>query len=86
MRFLLLALLLASPLCFGKTIAVIQSYHLGYKWDADYVDAIQSVLGDDHEIHIFELDTKRLPKSEWPKKVASIQQSISSARHCHPGR
>lgn len=77
MRFFLLALLLASPLCFAKTVVVIQSYHLGYKWDADYIDAVQSVLGDDHDIHIFELDTKRLPKPEWPQKVASIQQSIS---------
>lgn len=77
MRFLLLALLLVSPLCFSKTVVVVQSYHLGYKWDADYIDAVQSVLGKDHDIHIFELDTKRLPKSEWPQKVASIQKSIS---------
>lgn len=77
MRFILLALLLVSPLCFAKTVVVIQSYHLDYTWDADYIAAIQSVLGDDHDIHVFELDTKRLPKSKWPEKVASIQQSVS---------
>ncbi|MDL0433482.1 ABC transporter substrate binding protein [Marinobacter sp. TBZ242] len=80
MRFLLLALLLASPLCFAKTVVVIQSYHLDYTWDADYIDAIRSVLGNDHEIHVFELDTKRLPKSQWPDKVASIEQSVSSIK------
>lgn len=80
MRFLLLALLLASPLCFGKTVVVIQSYHLEYTWDADYIDAIRSVLGDDHEIHVFELDTKRLPKAQWSDKVATIEKSISSIK------
>lgn len=77
MRFFLLALLLVTPLCFGKTVVVIQSYHLGYKWDADYINAIQSVLGDEHDIHVFELDTKRLPKAQWPEKVATIQQALA---------
>lgn len=45
MRFLLLALVLVSPLCLAKTVVVIQSYHIEYKWDADYIAAVQSVLG-----------------------------------------
>ncbi len=77
MRTLLLALLLVSPLCFSKTVVIIESYHQGYKWDADYIAAIQSVLGEDHDIRVLALDTKRLPKSEWPQKVASLQQSIT---------
>jgi len=77
MRFLFLALLLVSPLCFSKTVVIIESYHEGYKWDADYIAAVRSVLGKDHDIHVLALDTKRLPKSEWPQKVASIQQSVS---------
>ncbi|MCD1647349.1 ABC transporter substrate-binding protein [Marinobacter adhaerens] len=77
MRLLFLALLLVSPLCFGKTVVIIQSYHLEYKWDADYIDAVRSVLGEDHDIHVFELDTKRLSKPEWPKKVAEIQSNIA---------
>ena len=71
MRLLFLALLLVSPLCFGKTVVVIQSYHLEYKWDADYIDAVRSVLGQDHDLHVFELDTKRLSKPEWPQKAVS---------------
>ena len=63
MRTLLLALLLVSPLCFSKTVVIIESYHQGYKWDADYIAAVQSVLGDDHDIHVLALDTKRLPLS-----------------------
>ncbi len=77
MRFLLLALLLASPLCFAKTVVIVQSYHLGYKWDADYIEAVRSVLDDKHDIHVFELDTKRLAKPEWPQKVAEVQQAIA---------
>lgn len=80
MRFLVLALLLVSPLCFGKTAVIIQSYHLEYKWDADYVDAVRSVLGKDHDIHVFELDTKRLSKSEWPQKVAQIQKAVADIK------
>ncbi len=80
MRFLLLALLLASPLCFGKTIVVVQSYHIEYKWDADYINAIQSVLGKDHDIHVFELDTKRLAKADWPQKAADTQSAIAELK------
>lgn len=76
MRLLILALMLVSPLCFSKTVVIIESYHIEYKWDSDYISAVQSVLGDKHDIHVLALDTKRLKKSEWPDKVADIQQSI----------
>lgn len=80
MRLLFLALLLVSPLCFGKTVVIVESYHLEYKWDADYIEAVRSVLGEDHDIHVFELDTKRLPKTEWPQKVAEIERAISDIK------
>ena len=80
MRFLLLALLLVSPLCFAKTVVIVQSYHIEYKWDADYIEAVRSVLGNDHDIKVFELDTKRLPKPEWPDKVAEIQGKIAEIK------
>ncbi|WP_148863743.1 ABC transporter substrate-binding protein [Marinobacter fonticola] len=80
MRVFFLALLLASPLCFGKTVAIIESYHKEYKWDADYIAAVESVLGREHDIHVFELDTKRLAKGEWPQKVAEIEQAIANLK------
>ncbi|MBC7184148.1 MAG: hypothetical protein H5U30_11340, partial [Marinobacter sp.] len=73
-------LLLVSPLCFGKTVVIVESYHLEYKWDADYIEAVRSVLGEDHDIHVFELDTKRLPKPEWPQKVAEIERAIADIK------
>lgn len=80
LRFLTLALLLSSPLCFGQTIVVIESYHSEYKWDSDYLVAIQEELGDDNDIHVLALDTKRLLKSEWPEKVASIQRNVNKVK------
>ncbi|MGO1749648.1 MAG: ABC transporter substrate-binding protein [Marinobacter sp.] len=77
MRLLILALLFVSPLCFSKTVVVIQSYHAEYKWDGDYIVAIQSVLGEKHDITFLELDTKRLTPSQWPQQVASIQKSVA---------
>lgn len=80
MRLLFLAILLISPLCFGKTVVIVESYHLEYKWDADYIEAVRSVLGKDHDIHVFELDTKRLPKPEWQQKVAEIEGAIADIK------
>ncbi len=80
MRLLILALLLVSPLCFSKTVVVIQSYHKEYKWDQDYIVAIKSVLGEQHDITFFELDTKRLPPAQWPQQAASIQKSVAEIK------
>jgi len=80
MRLLILALLLVSPLCFSKTVVVIQSYHAEYKWDSDYIVAIKSVLGDKHDVTFLELDTKRLTQSEWPQQVAHIKKSVAEIK------
>lgn len=77
MRLFILVLLFVSPLCFSKTVVIIESYHSEYKWDAGYLAAIQSVLGEDQDIHILALDTKRLPKAQWPQKVINAQQSVT---------
>ncbi len=76
-RLLACLLLFASPVCLAKTVVVIESYHSEYKWDSDYLVAIHEELGEGNDIHVLELDTKRLTRSEWPKKVASIQQEVN---------
>lgn len=76
MRLLILVLLLVSPLCFSKTVVVIQSYHAEYKWDSDYIRAIKSTLGVKHDITFLELDTKRLPKPQWAAQVEKIRESV----------
>lgn len=77
MRLLILALLLVSPLCFSKTVVVIQSYHAEYKWDSDYIVAIKSTLGDKHDLTFLELDTKRLTPAQWPQQVTQIQAKVA---------
>lgn len=78
MKALALSLLFIAPLCLAQKVVIIESYHSEYKWDHDYITAIQSVLAEDHDIHVFELDTKRLAKDEWPKKVKSVQTQIQA--------
>lgn len=77
MCLLAFLLLFASSVCFAETIVVIESYHSEYKWDSDYLVAIHEELGEGNDIHVLQLDTKRLTKSEWPEKVASIQQDVN---------
>lgn len=77
MRFLILALAFMSLPVFSKTIVIIESYHSDYQWDADYIAAIHSVLGAEHDIQVLALDTKRLPASQWPQAVARVRQSVA---------
>ena len=51
----------------NNDIVVIESYSKAYKWDADYTKEISKILGKKYHITFFEMDTKRLPKSEHEK-------------------
>ena len=53
----------------AKTVLVIQSYHQEYLWDSDYFRAINDLLGAQHEIKRFSLDTKRLPPEQFENKA-----------------
>lgn len=80
MRNLLFSLLFLSGTSIGQTIAIIESYHAKYKWDADYIAAIKGVLSEEYDIHVFALDTKRLDKTQWPTKVSSIQTQLDTLK------
>ncbi|WP_394250617.1 ABC transporter substrate-binding protein [Vibrio profundi] len=58
--------LLAAPV-FGANVLVIESYHSEYPWDQDYVEGLSETINPQHHIHTFQMDTKRLPESEYPK-------------------
>lgn len=63
---LLLGLMLSTLAFSGeRDILVIESYHQEYPWDASYLEGIRQTLGKDYQIHTFEMDTKRRPKSEY---------------------
>lgn len=51
--------------CYGATILVIESYHAQHPWDKSYKQALEDTLNAEHDIFYFELDTKRLPASQY---------------------
>jgi ABC-type uncharacterized transport system substrate-binding protein len=60
------------PLCVfaqKETVFVIESYHAEYPWDASYKKGLQETLGDKYNLVYFEMDTKRLPVSEYEKRA-----------------
>lgn len=64
--------LLLLPLCVfaqKKDILVIESYHAEYPWDASYKEGLEEILSDKYNLLYFEMDTKRLPKSEYENRA-----------------
>ncbi|WP_165901789.1 ABC transporter substrate-binding protein [Reinekea marinisedimentorum] len=52
-----------------QTILVIQSYHAEYLWDKSYLESLRSSLGAGYDVITFEMDTKRLPESQFAKQA-----------------
>ncbi len=52
-----------------QTILVIESYHKEYAWDASYREGIQDVLRGHYNLKYFEMDTKRLPASQYQARA-----------------
>lgn len=64
---ILIIILLLKPIhsfASKKDIVVIESYNKEYKWDADYCKVLKDRLGKKYNLTFFEMDTKRLPKTE----------------------
>lgn len=59
----------------AKNILVIESYHSGYAWDISYKKGLEEVLGSEHHLIYFEMDTKRLPESEFSLRAAQAWQT-----------
>ncbi|ETW93161.1 MAG: hypothetical protein ETSY2_51925, partial [Candidatus Entotheonella gemina] len=68
---LVLAVLCTPLAAMGErpTVLIIASYHKEYLWQANYQAGIMEKLGTDYQVDIFEMDTKRLPKSEYKKRA-----------------
>ncbi len=62
---------LSTLLCFAdnKTILVIESYHAQYPWDISYKKGLENILGNDYSLVHFEMDTKRLPASQYEERA-----------------
>ncbi len=51
------------------SVLFIESYHSDYKWDREMSRGLEAVLGDKVELYNFQMDTKRLPVSEYSKRA-----------------
>lgn len=69
LKWIIVILFSVPGVVFGKNILVIESYHSEYKWDASYKKGIENILGKKHKIRYFQMDTKRVPKSEYEKRA-----------------
>ena len=78
----LLVFMMTAQLSHSGTVAVIQSYSADYRWDAQYLKAIDDALGKQHTIERYELDTKKLPRSQWQSRA---QQVLDRIRLLNPG-
>lgn len=71
---LLLGLISIGVFAEGKKILVIESYHEGFKWDADYRAGLEAVIPKGNTIVYFEMDTKRVPVEEHQKMADKAYQ------------
>ncbi|KAB8029854.1 ABC transporter substrate-binding protein [Fluviispira multicolorata] len=64
--FLIISYFLQSKYVYAgeKDIVVMESYSKKHQWDLDYTNALIKRLGKKYKIHLFEMNTKALPKAE----------------------
>ncbi|WP_163835575.1 ABC transporter substrate-binding protein [Spartinivicinus ruber] len=62
-------------------LLIIESYHAEYPWDASYVNGIsKNFEGSEYKVHRFQMDTKRIPKSDYQKKADEAWQFYQSIK------
>lgn len=54
---------------FAAEILIIESYHAEYPWDMGYKKALTEQLGNKHQLHFFEMNTKRLAKELYQHRA-----------------
>ncbi|MBI9090414.1 MAG: hypothetical protein JEZ12_14455 [Desulfobacterium sp.] len=53
----------------SPSILIIESYHSEYPWDESYIQGIKENMPGNCVFHIFQMDTKRIPESEYEKSA-----------------
>lgn len=71
---ILLFLCLLSGYSAASTVLLIESYHSEYAWDKSYIRGIEKKLSEDIQFYKFQMDTKRLPKSEYENSAKRAYQ------------
>lgn len=76
---LMCTLMLATVNCTHgaeKKVLHIDSYHEGYAWSDGIVDGIKSVLGNEYELKIHRMDTKRNADEDSKKTAADAAKAV----------
>ncbi|RTZ17668.1 hypothetical protein EJ063_02455 [Vibrio aquaticus] len=66
MRWAMMLLLFSFPVL-GAKVFLIESYHSEFEWDKSYVQGIKDTLQQGIELETYQMDTKRVPPSEYEK-------------------
>lgn len=69
MRLLAVLLMLVTTNAFATKVLLIESYHAEYPWDVSYVKGLEQTMLPSTTLETFQMDTKRLPKSEYESKA-----------------
>ena len=78
---LLILTLLVLTFSFGaKNVLVIESYNAAYEWDADYLSGLKSTLGTAYNVTNFEMDTKRIPPSEFQNMADKAWKLVETSK------
>jgi hypothetical protein len=82
MRFIVIFILLSYSICgfaIRERILIVNSYHKGFEWVDDYTRAIHDKLGEEYEIHSYDMNTKRIPKEKFEsaaKRAVEIYDTL----------
>ncbi|MGJ7095494.1 hypothetical protein U0T99_13830 [Vibrio hannami] len=60
----------------AATVFVVDSYHAEYLWTSECRRGLESVFNDQHQLTYAEMDTKRIPSSEFANRGNDIWQKI----------
>ncbi|WNO09012.1 ABC transporter substrate-binding protein [Teredinibacter sp. KSP-S5-2] len=53
----------------GATVLVVDSYHAQFPWVMSYREGLEEVLAGRYTLQYFEMDTKRLPRSQYQERA-----------------
>lgn len=80
-RFIVATLfLLMASSSFAKNILIIDSYHADYPWTNACRQGLQKTLDTSHSYTYFEMNTKRIAKSEFKKQADRAWQTITKMK------
>jgi len=73
-------LLFSTSGLFAKTIYVVDSYHGSFAWTAANRLGFEENLADGYQVHYFEMDTKRIPPSQFAKRADKIWSKLIAGK------